>query len=95
VSHSACDPLVLLFVLWTAWHTARLPRTDRVFMRLVMLGIAVHAATDNLLISTTSSVLFAWVSAVFARGTLEQEARRRDQGSEPAERVARAAGASP
>jgi O-antigen ligase len=87
--------LLVLFVFWTAGHTARLPRTDRVIMRLVMLGIAVHAATDNLLISTTSSVLFAWVSAVFARGALEQGALRRAGPVHPADRVVRAAPGSP
>jgi hypothetical protein len=37
-------------------------------MRLVFLAFAVHSLTDNTLIATTASVLFAWVSAVFARG---------------------------
>ncbi|WP_048861711.1 O-antigen ligase family protein, partial [Acidisphaera rubrifaciens] len=63
--------LVLLvgsFVLWTWWHTRRLPVTERRLLRLVMAGIAVHAYTDNVLIATTASVLFAWVSAAFAGG---------------------------
>ena len=87
--------LLLLFACWAVWHTARLPRTDRVIMRLVMLGIGVHAATDNLLISTTSSVLFAWASAVFARGTLEQEASERRVRPPPPGGVVGAAPASP
>ncbi|MBV8397479.1 MAG: O-antigen ligase family protein [Acetobacteraceae bacterium] len=86
--------LLLCFVFWTASHTSRLPRIDRVFMRLMLLGIGVHAATDNLLISTTSSVLFAWVSAVFARGALEQEALRRSEAARVAASVATPATAS-
>jgi hypothetical protein len=35
-------------------------------MRLIFLGFALHSATDNTLIATTSSVFFIWVSAVFA-----------------------------
>jgi O-antigen ligase len=87
--------LIVLFVLWTFSHTRRLPRTDRAIMRLVMGGIAVHAATDNLLISTTASVLFAWVSAVFARGTLEESARLRNGPADPANGVVRTLPVSP
>jgi hypothetical protein len=36
-------------------------------MRAVFIAFAVHSATDNTLIATTSSVFFIWVSAVFAR----------------------------
>ncbi|MBV8522881.1 MAG: O-antigen ligase family protein [Acetobacteraceae bacterium] len=60
--------LVLLFVLWAWRHTRVLMRTDRIILRLVLIGFAVHSYTDNTLIATTSSVLFAWVTAVFARG---------------------------
>ena len=82
--------------LWTVSHTKRLPRTDRFIMRLIMVGIAVHAATDNLLISTTSSVLFAWISAVFARGALEREAAgSRTQARSPANGVASYGAACP
>ena len=63
--------LVALFALWTWRHTRRMARPDRTVMRLVMLAFAVHAYTDNVLIATTSSVLFTWVSAVFARGAME------------------------
>jgi hypothetical protein len=35
-------------------------------MRLVFIAFAVHSATDNTLIATTSSVLFIWASAVFS-----------------------------
>ncbi len=64
--------LVMLFVGWTIWHTRRMARPDRTVMRVVMLAFAVHAYTDNVLIATTSSVLFTWVSAVWARGAMER-----------------------
>lgn len=65
--------LILLLVLWVRGHTARLCRHEAHIMRLVFLGMAVHAATDNLLISTPACVLFAFATAVFARGRLEGE----------------------
>jgi hypothetical protein len=43
-------------------------------MRFVFAAFACHAITDNVLISTSASVLFAFVSAVFARGALESKA---------------------
>ncbi len=64
--------LIALFVLWTIRHTRVMPRADRVLIRLVLIAFAIHAYTDNALIATTSSVLFTWVSAVFARGALER-----------------------
>lgn len=63
--------LIALFVAWTVWHTRRMAQPDRTVMRVVMVAFAVHAYTDNVLIATTSSVLFTWVSAVFARGARE------------------------
>jgi O-antigen ligase len=60
--------LIGSFVLWTWWHTRRLPRTEQVILRLIMAGFAVHAYTDNVLIATTASVLFTWMSAAFAGG---------------------------
>ena len=63
--------LIACFILWAAGHTARLPRSDRAILRLVFLAFACHAVTDNVLISTSASVLFAFVTAVFARGALE------------------------
>jgi hypothetical protein len=47
-------------------------------MRLVFLAFALHSATDNTLIATTSSLMFAWVSAVFARA--EGESARQSHG---------------
>ena len=72
--------LIGCFILWAAEHTARLARPERAIMRLVFVAFACHAATDNVLISTSASVLFAFVTAVFARGALEAEAAGRGQG---------------
>jgi O-antigen ligase len=62
--------LIVLFVLWVAWHTRRLCRTDRAIMRLAFLAFAAHAYTDNVLIATSACVFFAFAIAVFARGRL-------------------------
>ncbi len=62
--------LIVMFVLWVIQHTRRLCRTDRAIMRLVFIAFAAHAYTDNVLISTTACVFFAFVTAVFARGRL-------------------------
>ncbi len=70
--------LVLLFAAWTVTRTRRIAAVDRRVLRLVMLGILVHAATDNLLISTTADVLFAWITAAFARGEHEMNVARRE-----------------
>ena len=37
-------------------------------MRLAFLAYAGHASTDNVLISTPACVMFAFATAVFARG---------------------------
>lgn len=66
--------LVLSFILWVRRHTAMLCGSDRAIMRLVFIALAVHAFTDNVLISTPACVLFAFATAVFARG--EWEVRR-------------------
>ncbi len=73
--------LLACFILWAAGHIARLPRTDRAIMRLVFVAFACHAVTDNVLISTSASVLFAFVAAVFARGALEAEDADRGGGA--------------
>ena len=65
--------LIGSFVLWVRQHTARLVPHERHIIRLVFLGLAIHAATDNLLISSPACVLFAFVVAVFARGREEAE----------------------
>ncbi|HTW70609.1 MAG TPA: O-antigen ligase family protein [Acetobacteraceae bacterium] len=64
--------LVLLLVLWVRGHTVRLRPSDRTVMRLVFLALAVHAFTDNVLISTPACVFFAFATAVFARGAWER-----------------------
>ena len=69
--------LIGLFALWCFCHARHLRHTDRCIIWLVFIAFACHAFTDNVLISTSASVLFAFVSAVFARGRLENEAARR------------------
>nr|WP_321983561.1 O-antigen ligase family protein [uncultured Lichenicoccus sp.] len=73
--------LVILFMtLWT-WRWSRLlASTDKVITRLIMVGVGIECITDNMLIAAPASVLFMWMSAVFARGRLASEAAR---GSEP------------
>ncbi len=66
--------LILMMALWAWRWTRNAPRTDRFIMRAVFLAFAVHSFTDNTLIAATASVMFAWVSAVFARAALEREA---------------------
>lgn len=63
--------LILAFLLWCVRNSAVLPRSERIVIRLVFLAFACHAITDNVLISTSASVLFTFISAVFARGRLE------------------------
>jgi len=65
--------LILCFVMWVVRHTAPLCRTDRAIMRVVFLAFAAHAYTDNVLISTTACVFFAFAAAVFARIPLRHE----------------------
>jgi len=65
--------LLLLMILWLRHGTRAMRRAERSVMILVFLAFAVHSATDNTLIATTASLMFAWVSAVFARA--EGEAR--------------------
>ncbi|MDA8251806.1 MAG: O-antigen ligase family protein [Rhodospirillales bacterium] len=65
--------LILMIALWAWWWTRRAPRTDRFIMRAVFIAFAIHSFTDNTLIAATASVMFTWVSAVFARAALERE----------------------
>ena len=65
--------LISFFVMWVMRHTARLCRTDRIIMRVVFAAFAAHAYTDNVLISTTACVFFAFAAAVFARTPLRHE----------------------
>ena len=58
--------LIGLLAVWTIRGTRRLAPGRRWLMRSVMVAFALHSATDNTLIATTSSVFFIWVSAIFA-----------------------------
>lgn len=66
--------LIVLIFLWVKRGSARLPRAQRWLMRLIILSFALQSATDNTLIATTSSVLFLWMSAIFATGAEETKA---------------------
>ncbi len=59
--------LLAVFIGLWAWRGSRfLPRAQRRLLRLIFIAFALHAATDNVLIATTSSIFFVWVSALFA-----------------------------
>jgi O-antigen ligase len=63
--------LLLLMTLWLRRGARRMAVAERAVMVLVFLAFAIHSATDNTLIATTASLMFAWVSAVFARAEAE------------------------
>jgi len=65
--------LMGLMALWVWRGSAGLPTPSRLILRLSLLAFALHSATDNTLIATTSSVLFMWMAATFATG--EEAAR--------------------
>ncbi len=69
-------------ILWTWRRSSVLFRTDKIITRLLMIGFAVESITDNTLISAPTTVLFVWLTAVFARGTLEQQEARSEAGAE-------------
>ncbi len=63
--------LMTFMALWT-WRWSRgMARSDRIIVRLIMVGFAVQSITDNTLIAPTASVLFTWMTALFARGAIE------------------------
>jgi len=66
--------VILLMGLWAWHHTKAMAMPDRALMRLVFLAFAAHSFTDNTMIATTGSLMFAWVSAVFARAAAERQA---------------------
>ncbi len=78
--------LLFLMALWLHGGTRRMRRPERAVMVLVFLAFALHSATDNTLIATTASLMFAWVSAVFARS--EDEAAPLPRRAEQAPRSA-------
>jgi O-antigen ligase len=59
--------LIALIALWVRRGTAAMPPAQRAMVRLIFIGFAVHSATDNTMIATTSSVFFLWASCIFAR----------------------------
>jgi len=63
--------LITLMLLWVRRGTADLPSAQAWIMRLIFIGFAVHSATDNTMIATTSSVFFLWVSCIFANAKNE------------------------
>lgn len=73
--------IVMSFLaLWT-WRRSRvLFRTDKIITRLIMVGFAVESITDNTLISAPTTVLFVWLTAVFARGNVERQEARATAG---------------
>lgn len=56
--------LVALLVLWVWRGSAKLPRDQRIVIRLVFFAFAVQSVTDNTLIATTSLAFFTWARAV-------------------------------
>jgi O-antigen ligase len=64
--------LILMMGLWVVRWTRHVRQSDRYIMRAVFVAFAIHSFTDNTLIAATASVMFAWVSAVFARAALER-----------------------
>lgn len=75
--------LVVLFLIWGQRGSAVLPRDEKLLMRLIFIAFACHAYTDNLLISTSACVFFALITAVFARGRLEAQARAQSRLAVP------------
>lgn len=63
--------LILCFLFWGLRGSARLPRDEKLLMRLVFAAFAGHAYTDNVLISTSACIFFTLITAVFARARLE------------------------
>lgn len=74
--------LIGLFITWVLRRSAALACAERRIIRLVFLAFAAHAFTDNVLISTPACVLFAFATAIFARGECEARMRSglRDSG---------------
>jgi O-antigen ligase len=56
--------LLLMMGLWVVRGSAALPSAQRRAIRLVFIAFALHSATDNTLIATTSLAFFTWARAV-------------------------------
>jgi hypothetical protein len=76
--------LIAAFSIWAIRRTRLLPLAERRILRLVFVAFAVHALTDNVLISTPTSVLFSFVAAVFAGGGPHEAATWRSHLPRPA-----------
>ena len=59
--------LIILIALWVRRGSAPMAPAQRSMVRLIFIGFAVHSATDNTMIATTSSAFFLWTSCIFAR----------------------------
>ena len=59
--------LVTLFTVWVWRRTRPIDRVDRLIMRLAYVALALHAITDNVLISTPMCVLVTLAAALFSR----------------------------
>jgi O-antigen ligase len=69
--------LLLMMGLWVVRGSAALPAAERRAIRLVFIAFALHSATDNTLIATTSLAFFTWARAVLVfDGTLAVNRRR-------------------
>ncbi len=70
--------LILVFIAWVWIRTLPLPGPNRRIMRLIFIALAVHACTDNVLISTPACVLFTLAAAVFSapRSTLPDSTKK-------------------
>lgn len=69
--------LLMIFMTLWIWQWSRtMERSGRIIVRLIMIGFALQSITDNTLIAPTATVLFTWMSTVFARGRLEAVERR-------------------
>lgn len=58
--------LIALIILWVRRGTAAMPAAQRWLTCLIFISFAVHSATDNTMIATTSSTFFLWASCIFA-----------------------------
>jgi len=58
--------LAFLMAAWAWKNSQTVPTPQRWLLRLIFVAFAIHSWTDNTLIATTSSILFIWVSAIFA-----------------------------
>ena len=65
--------VVMFMALWTWRWTRQLASTDKVITRLIMVGVSIECITDNMLIAAPATVLFVWMTAVFARGRFEAD----------------------